>query len=332
MSRWIYKGINYFQYATLDTVQKIVFGGNDDDRNDRRPDSRGDNLSDSEKEAFKEHSKAYKNWIKTEEKVEFSDQTIDMTDNRGSVRKCIYGMIEEENPNFYYVVAENPKNWREKTITVHRATKEEGAAFREAQDKKKRDEFDRILGFSKVWKELINFKKPVIGHNLYLDLLFSFEHYHGNNPFTFGRFKENVNECWPNLYDTKVLSSEFGREDIGSKMNLEELYTKLQEITQISVSVGKGFTDYASGSADTFHDAGYDAFVTGSCYYMLSKLDGSTQIFKDFVNKVRLGTSRMFLADFGTPDNDVVTADVGRLHPENVHHRSHRKAQRQRPR
>ncbi len=54
-----------------------------------------------------------------------------------------------------------------------------------------------MLGFTKVWKDLINFKKPIVGHNCFLDLLFIFEHFHKNNPFTFGKFKETVNECWP---------------------------------------------------------------------------------------------------------------------------------------
>jgi hypothetical protein len=218
-------------------------------------------------------------------------------------------MLEEKNPDFYYEVTENPKNWREKTIKVTRATKEEGEAFRAAQDKKKKEDLDRTLGFSRVWRELINFKKPVIGHNLFLDLLFTFEHFHGNNPVTFGRFKEVVHECWPHLYDTKVLSSEFGREDINSRLNLEDLHSKLQEITQITAKIGEGFIDYTSGNSDTFHDAGYDAFVTGCCYYMLSKLPDSESIFKEFENRVRLGTSRMFLADFADPEKDVVTAD-----------------------
>lgn len=127
------------------------------------------------------------------------------------------------------------------------------------------------------------------------------------------------------LYDTKILSSEFGREDISGRLNLEELYTKLQEITQIKVKVAEGFTDYTTGCGDVFHDAGYDAFATGSCYYMLSKLEGSDDVLERFLNKVRMGTSKMFLADFGDANNDVITADVFILpYLENAHH-SHRR-------
>jgi hypothetical protein len=61
----------------------------------------------------------------------------------------------------------------------------------------KRGELELALGFSKVWRELIGYSRPVVGHNLYLDLLFTFEHFHKNNPFQFGKFKEGVHACWP---------------------------------------------------------------------------------------------------------------------------------------
>lgn len=207
-------------------------------------------------------------------------------------------------------MAESASNWREKTISVVRASKEEKEAYRAEVEKKKRADYQQTIGFSRVWLELINYKKPVVGHNLFFDLLFTFEHYHMNNPYTFAKFKETVNQCWPKLYDTKVLSSEFGRADISSRQSLEELYAKLQEITQIKVRVAEGFTDYTAGDGDVFHDAGYDAFATGSCFYMLSKLDGADSVLDRFENKIRIGNSKMFLADFGDSENDLVTADV----------------------
>lgn len=303
MSRWIYKGVNYFQKAIWENVEKIALGVADEEKSDKSKDELVAGLSDSDRAAYQEKEKVYVDWVSTEE------PTLSLTDNRGSVRKCLYSLIENKTPNFYYLVTENPKLWREKTITIYRATKEQGDAFRAEQAKKKQDEFEKTLGFSRVWKQLINFKKPVIGHNMYLDLLFTFEHYHGYNPANFGRFKEIVHECWPQLYDTKVLSSELGREDVSGKMNLEELYEKLQEMTQIKVKVADGFIDYTQDSVEAFHDAGYDAFVTGSCYYMLSKLEGAADVIDSFANRIRLGTSRMFLADFSNPDNDLVTAD-----------------------
>jgi hypothetical protein len=237
-------------------------------------------------------------------------------------------LLEDIAPDYWFTVAENKSNWREKTVSITRTSKVEKQALKDELDQKRRDDYQQTIAFSRVWLELINFKKPVIGHNLYLDLLFSFEHFHMYNASSFGKFKETVNQCWPQLFDTKVLASEFGREDISSRLNLEELYTKLQEITQIKVKVAEGFTDYAKGGDESFHDAGYDAFVTGSCYYMLSKLEGADQVVEQFSSKVRMGTSKMFLADFADSEKDVVTTDVQVVSPENVHHSSGRVAER----
>lgn len=70
MSRWIYKGINYFQYAVLDTVTKIALGSPDEDRNDKTQDSLVSSLGDSDKVAFKEHQKNYDDWVSGDEKVD----------------------------------------------------------------------------------------------------------------------------------------------------------------------------------------------------------------------------------------------------------------------
>lgn len=100
------------------------------------------------------------------------------------------------------------------------------------------------------------------------------------------------------------------RQDIGQKMNLQELYEKLLEITQTKIAITEGFTDYLQAKGTTYHEAGYDAFVTGSCFQMLSKLSGADTIFEEFENKVRIGSSKLFMVDFGSAESDVIIADV----------------------
>jgi hypothetical protein len=112
------------------------------------------------------------------------------------------------------------------------------------------------------------------------------------------------------LYDTKLLSSAMEREDIGQKMNLQELYEKLLEITQTKIAVSEGFTNYLEAKGTAYHEAGYDAFVTGSCFQMLSKLNGATNVFEEFQNKIRIGSSKLFMVDFGSAESDVIIADV----------------------
>ena len=228
----------------------------------------------------------------------------------------MYGLIEELTPDFYFTTIEGQQNWREKTIRVTRTTKDENLVIKKDLEAKKRKELDSVLGFSKIWSVLSTYKKPVIGHNCYLDLLFVFEHFHKNNPFTLSKFKETVNNCWPKIYDTKVISAEFGREDIGTKLSLEELYVKLLEITQIKVMVEKGFTDYANPKnedKDSFHSAGFDAYTTGACFYMMSKLEKGDAVLENHINRVRMGSNKLYMLDFANPDKDICISDVEAL-------------------
>jgi hypothetical protein len=325
LNRWVYKGVNYFQNFSLEQVEKLAIGIEDEKDKDKEKmemvsKDKGENLQDKDKTDFLEYKQKYEDFVKGTEKVRSEvTKTIEFTDSRSHVRKALYGIIEGDTPDFYFTTTDGQVNWREKTIKVTRTTKEENAAIKKENEQKKRQEYETVIGFSKVWLALMNYKKPVIGHNCYLDLLFTFEHFHKNNPYTFAKFKENVNLCWPKIFDTKVLSSEFGREDISSKLSLEELYLKLLEITQIKISINEGFADYANPKPedqekDLFHSAGYDAFTTGSCYYMLSKLENSKTVFEEFINKVRMSTNKLFLIDFENPEKDKLITDVNYPH------------------
>ena len=93
-------------------------------------------------------------------------------------------------------------------------------------------------------------------------------------------------------------------------MNLEELHSKLKDITMIKVNCAEGFADYSNTDEVSLHAAGFDAFITGSCYYMISKLEGAENVLEDFKNKIRIGTNRLFISDFTDFENDYLVADV----------------------
>lgn len=89
-------------------------------------------------------------------------------------------------------------------------------------------------------------------------------------------------------------------------------------MTQIAVTCGgEGFLDYSQASEESLHSAGYDAFITGSAYYMMSKIEGAEEVLEEFKNKIRLGTSRLFVADFENAEEDQETADVAPAHLRN---------------
>lgn len=67
---------------------------------------------------------------------------------------------------------------------------------------------DVLLGFTKIFRLLIEHKKPLVFHNGLMDLMFLYEKFHEPLPDTVAEFKTKVNELFPLIYDTKHISTE----------------------------------------------------------------------------------------------------------------------------
>ena len=63
LNRWVYKGINYYQYFMLDSIEKMFV-----DSYDEKKDI-SDTLSSVDKEAFTNYKALYEEWVKTEKEV-----------------------------------------------------------------------------------------------------------------------------------------------------------------------------------------------------------------------------------------------------------------------
>lgn len=77
---------------------------------------------------------------------------------------------------------------------------------------------DYCLGFSKVFKLLENLKKPIVGHNLLLDLMFLYQQFNTTLPSKYLNFKSEIHRIFPAVYDTKLLS--YKMKDVTQKGNV----------------------------------------------------------------------------------------------------------------
>ena len=66
---------------------------------------------------------------------------------------------------------------------------------------------DYELGFSLVMQELIRFKKPLVGHNLFLDMLFFYQQFIDDLPDSFEEFITSFQSYFPTIYDTKCIGT-----------------------------------------------------------------------------------------------------------------------------
>ena len=78
------------------------------------------------------------------------------------------------------------------------------------------------LGFSRVIELIIKAKKPMVGHNMFLDVMFLYQHFIADLPETLDEFIHNYSYYFPQTYDTKAMAETmalFSRTDLSSMSN-----------------------------------------------------------------------------------------------------------------
>ena len=129
------------------------------------------------------------------------------------------------------------------------------------------------LGFSLYLEYLIQKKIPIIGHNIYFDIMFIFDKLINDLPEDFYTFKSKVHELFPYIYDTKAISTKLGKYE---NTKLENLYKHMQKNNFTSyvpfcADVTNGFCLYHDLENSMLHDAGFDSVITGRCFVLMIK-------------------------------------------------------------
>ena len=168
-----------------------------------------------------------------------------------------------------------------------------GAATDRYLTKKTVDEIvDDRLGFRQIWKILTSSGKPLVLHNGLLDLLFLFQSFEADLPETVSDFKQSILSLFPGgIFDTRLISLEASSlifpsvqpgnfsaalESLVEVVRNDEAFTS---ITLDPVSAAKYQT-----SATTYHEAAYDAFVTGGVFKSIVARLGGFENVKAWVN------------------------------------------------
>ena len=135
------------------------------------------------------------------------------------------------------------------------------------------------LGFSLYIDYLCKKKIPIIGHNIYYDMMFLYDKLIGDLPDNFYAFKQKIHEYFPKIYDTKyistVLTKKYKKCNI-EKTNLDNVYKTIIKdkfVTYVDFfpDAPNGFCLYNDMERDKLHDAGYDSIITGRSFILLNK-------------------------------------------------------------
>ncbi|XP_043272276.1 pre-piRNA 3'-exonuclease trimmer-like isoform X2 [Venturia canescens] len=149
-------------------------------------------------------------------------------------------------------------------------------------DKLNKKLLDYYIGFSKVFKLISSLKKPIVGHNLFLDLMFMHKQFYLPLPENYETFKKNVNRLFPLVYDTKFLSFEMKKilGETSWKSNvLAELYNYYKDGQGRYLAMNSPSIVLSSDSAidsdkcrGKFHNAAWDSYCTGYCFIRMAHI------------------------------------------------------------
>jgi hypothetical protein len=183
-------------------------------------------------------------------------------------------------------------------MTISKLDYSEKAKQLDHYKKEKISQLNQKRGFRRIFEKLTQKRAYLIGHNMIHDVLFLISHFGDPLPNSVKELKTvlriyfsgYLNFFNHRIIDTKLIFEKFSENlkiDVGEKSNLENVYQilKNQLNNKIKLTIPEGFTDYNTAT-ESYHDAGFDSFVTGACFIFLKELIGE-KIF-DHSNKIFL--------------------------------------------
>lgn len=152
-------------------------------------------------------------------------------------------------------------------------------------------------------------KIPLIVHNGLMDLMFLLTHCHdGALPQSFEDTKKLIRSYFPLIYDTKILATECSDSVVrGGSTALGELYQSVFSSEMNDLGLKK--SPIVNGeNTEQAHEAAWDAYMTGCCYYALSRkildYNGDSRLTLDRVlehepvgslHRVSLGLNKIYM-------------------------------------
>ncbi|RKO98062.1 hypothetical protein CXG81DRAFT_20258 [Caulochytrium protostelioides] len=98
-----------------------------------------------------------------------------------------------------------------KSYVLTRSTLEQREALVDITPALKR--LHAMVGFRHVIDAISESKKPIVGHNCFLDILYTYQNFHRRLPDSFFKFANDLSMFLPKIYDTKLLATQQRRRE-----------------------------------------------------------------------------------------------------------------------
>ncbi|KAJ2742119.1 hypothetical protein GGI20_004709 [Coemansia sp. BCRC 34301] len=136
-------------------------------------------------------------------------------------------------------------------------------------------------GFCHIIDLLSASRKPVVGHNMLLDVMHAYSKFYQPLPASRTAFGKGLAQLLPILIDTKyIIESTPAIKDRYRTSNLDEIAPMLEQETVRNQTHGmiKNHSRFTHNSTHTMHEAGFDAYMTGATFIRLLNLEGGLDL------------------------------------------------------
>ncbi|XP_049621424.1 poly(A)-specific ribonuclease PNLDC1 [Suncus etruscus] len=230
-------------------------------------------------------------------------------------------VLHQALPNIWTVL-------KDQGVTVKKVSQQQRWYLENASSKRKSCWREKILlsarGFSVFFQMLVKAQKPLVGHNMMMDLLHLHEKFFQPLPESYDQFKINIHSLFPVLIDTKNVTKDIWKElNFPRASNLSEVYQVLN--SDLNPSKSSGPVIVHASKCEKYvetqypHEAAYDAFLCGSvllkvAHLLLQRVHGGAMptpapsfplyldVLAPYVNQVNLIRAGVPKINFSGPD------------------------------
>lgn len=130
--------------------------------------------------------------------------------------------------------------------------------------------------FAELCLTLKEKRTVLVGHNLFLDLVYFYTFFFGPLPDRVEGFQKTISQLFPLVFDTKYLADKINDNSPLYKSSLQEIDQELSKLPVPIIETPLEHSKYLSDSP--FHEAGFDSFTTAKVLIRLSaRIEGAAK-------------------------------------------------------
>eukprot|EP00092_Neocalanus_flemingeri_P106421 GFUD01136549.1.p1 GENE.GFUD01136549.1~~GFUD01136549.1.p1 ORF type:complete len:612 (+),score=182.67 GFUD01136549.1:44-1879(+) len=260
------QGVSYLRPSELEKLKNTMTGRQENRRLSQTPGTDQNRAIPIPEDQEPFLAKIHK---QIEEFVKSDDQQLELEKCNGFQRRLVYQTAKEKYKDLS--LTSITKTGGDRVICVIKADEEQQQNMVWLKDQAELSDLEEAFGFSRVIQKMTESGKLVVGHNMILDIAHTLNQFCGPLPETYQDFKVMTTAVFPQLLDTKLMANTIPFKQEIFNSSLEELHKAvcLPPYNLPPVPPKYSGSGYKADSSN-FHEAGFDAYITGLCFIAMS--------------------------------------------------------------